>query len=178
MGSGCFKCDNKNKTTEEFIFGAKEIHGDRYDYSLTNYTRCKSKIKIICPIHGKFEQTPSDHLSGYGCKLCYESKGELRIKKYLDENKIKYVREKTFNNCKNKLPLHFDFYLPQKSLLIEYDGQQHFKPIKFFGGENNFKIGQNNDKIKNNFAKDNNIDLLRIKYDQINNIEQILKNIL
>ena len=177
-GQGCPKCENKNKTTEEFVGEAKKLHGDKYDYSLVNYIQCKFKVKIICSKHGIFEQTPSDHLSGYGCKSCNESKGELRIKKYLDENKIKYVREKTFNDCRNKLPLHFDFHLPNKNILIEYDGLQHLKPIKHFGGEIGFKLRQINDEIKNNFAKNNNIYLLRIKDCEINNVEQILKNIL
>ena len=177
-GAGCPKCDNKNKTTDEFICGANEIHENRYDYSLTDYFRCKSKVKIICPVHGIFEQTPSDHLSGYGCKFCSESKGEMKIVKYLNENEINYVREKTFSGCRNKLPLHFDFYLPEKKILIEYDGQQHFIPVKYFGGEKNFKIGQMNDEIKNNFAKNNNIILLRINYLDAKNINQILKEVI
>ena len=136
------------------------------------------KTIIICNKHGKFEQNAGAHLCGKGCKLCNESKGEIIIKKYLDNHNIEYVREKSFNECKNKFYLPFDFYLPNQNLLIEYDGLQHSKPIKFWGGENAYKKRQNNDEIKNNFAKNNNIGLLRIKYDQINNIEQILKNIL
>ncbi|MFA5733351.1 MAG: hypothetical protein WC934_15300, partial [Acidithiobacillus sp.] len=60
-------------TTEEFIKKAKLIHGDKYDYSLVNYTNCYTKVKIICKIHGEFEQIPSDHLSGKGCNKCYGS---------------------------------------------------------------------------------------------------------
>lgn len=60
-------------TTEEFINKAKLIHGDKYDYSLVNYINSCIKVKIICKIHGEFEQIPSDHLSGKGCYKCYGS---------------------------------------------------------------------------------------------------------
>lgn len=69
-GAECPKCNNKNKTTEEFIQQAKEIHGNKYDYSLTLYNHSKKKVKIICPIHGIFEQTPNEHLKGHGCPKC------------------------------------------------------------------------------------------------------------
>ena len=59
-----------NFTTDIFIKRAKEIHGDKYDYSLVDYTNAKTKIEIICPVHGKFTQIPYNHLSGKGCKEC------------------------------------------------------------------------------------------------------------
>ena len=92
----------------------------------------------------------------------------------LNDNNIDYIKEKTFINCKNKKYLPFDFYLPEQNLLIEYDGLQHFKSINYWGGDAGFNLRQNNDNIKNNFAKNNNIGLLRIKYNKINNINQIL----
>ena len=60
-------------TTEEFIQRAREVHGDKYDYSLSVYTTKKNKVKIICPKHGVFEQSPDGHLRGQGCPKC---KGE------------------------------------------------------------------------------------------------------
>ena len=60
----------KRKTTEEFIAKAEQIHGARYTYSKVNYIDAKTKVIIICPIHGDFEQTPNNHLSGKGCKNC------------------------------------------------------------------------------------------------------------
>jgi very-short-patch-repair endonuclease len=57
-------------TNEEFIEKAKKVHGDKYDYSLVDYKRTDIKVTIICPIHGKFEQTPELHLSGFNCKKC------------------------------------------------------------------------------------------------------------
>lgn len=62
------------KTLTQFIADAQKVHGNKYDYSLVVYLGNSKKIKIICDIHGKFEQTANDHLQGYGCKLCgYDS---------------------------------------------------------------------------------------------------------
>ncbi len=67
---GCPKCANRNVTIDDFIEKARKIHGDKYDYSRTNYVGSKIKTTIICPEHGEFEQTPGGHLSGYGCPKC------------------------------------------------------------------------------------------------------------
>lgn len=60
----------KKLTTEEFIEKARKVHGDTYDYSKVTYTDSKTKVCIICSIHGKFWQTPAKHLQGQGCKQC------------------------------------------------------------------------------------------------------------
>lgn len=76
-GSGCHKCalENRKMTTDDFINRCREIHGDKYDYSLTVYTDIQEKVKIICPTHGIFEQIANSHLRGQGCvKCCYESR--------------------------------------------------------------------------------------------------------
>lgn len=76
----------------------------------------------------------------------------------------------------------FDFAIidnnEKVTTLIEYDGRQHFEPISDFGGEEGFKITQNNDSIKNKYCKNNNIPLLRIPYWDFDNIELILNNFL
>lgn len=71
-GRNCPKCRNYHNrlTTDEFINRAKKKHGDRYNYSLTNYTTSNHKVKIICNIHGKFEKAPFEHLNGGGCPKC------------------------------------------------------------------------------------------------------------
>jgi len=72
---------------------------------------------------------------------------------------------------------YYDYSLVQyKNILIEYDGKQHYIPIKYFGGENALKYVQLNDKIKTNFAKNKGIKLLRIRYNEINNLSEILEN--
>lgn len=60
--------------------------------------------------------------------------------------------------------LPFDFYLYDKNIIIEYDGLHHFEPVKGWGGEEKFKITQENDEIKNTYCKNNNITLIRIPY--------------
>ena len=60
----------KKLTTEQFIEKAKQVHGDKYDYSKTEYINARTKVCIICPIHGEFCQLPSVHLSNHGCPKC------------------------------------------------------------------------------------------------------------
>lgn len=68
---------------EEFVKKAQEVHGDKYDCSQVNYVNSKTKVKIICPIHGEFEQTPEKHWLGRGCPLCGKEKWkETNMKKY------------------------------------------------------------------------------------------------
>ena len=170
---GCGKCVGLYRTTEEFINKSKNIHGDKYDYSLVEYKKSHDKVKIICKKHNKiFEQTPANHLIGQGCPKCNESKGEKIIEEFLINNNIKYIKQYKFDNCKYKYKLPFDFYLPNYNTCIEYDGKQHFEIIKYWGGEDNFNKIKIRDEIKNNYCKINNIKLIRIKYDD-NIYEQI-----
>lgn len=61
----------KKLTKDEFVLRAKEIHGDKYDYSLTNYVNSRTEVCIICPVHGEFWQRPDKHLFRHaGCKTC------------------------------------------------------------------------------------------------------------
>lgn len=71
--------------------------------------------------------------------------------------------------------LSYDFYLPNKNVLIEFQGEQHEQPIEYFGGKEKFKIQQEHDRRKREYAKNHNIDLLEIWYWDFNNIEQILR---
>lgn len=183
-GCGCHKCGYEENSKyfasskEEFIQKAKNIHGEIYNYLYVNYVNAKTNVNIVCNKHGTFKQRPDNHLHGKGCPLCKLSSGELIIKKYLDVNNIEYIKEKIFENCKNIFYLPFDFYLPNQNLLIEYDGIQHSKPIEYFGGEIAYNSLRKRDEIKNKFAKENNINLLRIKFSEINNIKNILNNII
>ena len=167
-GSGCPYCKYESKKSNklEFVKKSNMIHNFMYDYSNVEYIDNKTKVKIVCPKHGIFEQLPKNHLKGQGCTICKESKGENKIRLFLEENKINYVRQKKFSQCKNKRPLPFDFYLPQHKTCIEYDGIQHFKPIEYFGGENMYNYIKHNDNIKENYCKNNDIKLIRISYDE------------
>lgn len=177
QGRGCLKCGIEKLTGNVDNFKTKAIkkHGNKYDYSKTVYIHSKKHILIICPIHGSFFQQPSSHLRGYGCKNCHESIGEKAIRLFLEENKINFIPQKKFKNCKHINELPFDFYLPNKNLCIEYDGEQHFKPIKYWGGQKSFDLTKKRDKIKNEYCKKNNIILIRFSYkDSILQMEEKL----
>lgn len=71
QGFGCPRCSNReNYTTEEWIRKAKEVHGNKFDYSKVKYENSKKFVTIICPKHGEFTQMPAEHLAGKGCKYC------------------------------------------------------------------------------------------------------------
>jgi len=167
-GKGCMKCGGSEKlNTLEFIKLSKISHGDTYDYSKSDYINAKTKIKITCPKHGEFEQLPRKHMyEKNGCPICRESKGEVEIRKWLTENNIKFISQKKFKDCKNIKTLPFDFYLPEHNMCIEYNGEQHYKPINNWGGEEKFKLIKNRDKIKAQFCKKNKIELKIISYNQ------------
>ena len=120
-----------------------------------------------------------DHLrNGHGCSNCIKSKGEERIEQFLISNRIDYIREKRFKDCRsNKKPMPFDYYIPSMNLCIEYQGIQHYKPIELFGGEKQLRQQQINDNFKREFCKNNNIKLLEIPYWEYDNIESILDNL-
>jgi hypothetical protein len=71
-GNGCKQCSDAKRrmTTDDFIKKAKEVHGDRFDYSMTDYKRSHGKVTIICAIHGKYEQKAYRHIQGDGCRAC------------------------------------------------------------------------------------------------------------
>ena len=182
-GCGCNLCGNINignfsrDTLDGFINKAIKIHGDKYDYSLVNYNTQKDKVKIICPIHGEFEQRPSVHLNGNGCKKCSESKGEKTIREYLENNNLNYKPQHMFDGCKDKYLLKFDFYLPEQNMCIEYNGAQHYIPVKYWGGEETLKKIKRRDKIKKEYCLSNNIKLLTIRYNE-DTIEKLKKGLL
>jgi very-short-patch-repair endonuclease len=180
-GKGCEKCGYiivSNKlcsSKDEFIKKAKKIHGNNYDYSEVNYKNQVVKVKIFCKKCKQFfYQSTQNHLLGFGCSCHKSSRGEKFIEKYLIKNNIIFIKEQTFETCKNKKKLRFDFYLPKYNLCIEFDGIQHFK-------ENSIWYTKEvviNDNIKNNFCKNNNINFLRINYKQITKIDNILNTYL
>ena len=166
-GQGCVKCSHiipLNK--EKFINKANIIHNNLYDYNLIKINgNNKSKVKIICNKHGVFEKSINGHLTGQGCPSCKNIyKGEFLLKSILKEFSIEFEYNKKFQECKRKRLLSYDCYLPPFNTCIELDGIQHRSPVKRFGGDKKFEIQMEIDKIKTNFCKDNNINLIRIEY--------------
>ena len=161
-GNGCSRCSKKNKhTTCEFIELAKKIHGNKYDYSKVEYINNSTKVRIICPEHGEFWQTPNAHInSSQGCPICRESKLEKEIRMFLNEHNINYTQRKTFDWLKKEKLLHYDFFLADYNIAIECQGLQHYKPIKYFGGEKQLAKQQEYDLFKKIKSEEHNIKLL------------------
>lgn len=187
-GVGCKKCGDSRKglyqigNTEKFIEDARKVHGDKYDYSKVKYINNRSKVYIICPIHGEFKQMPHLHLHGHGCPTCNSSKLELQIKSLLESNNIEYIPQYK-NKWLGKQSL--DFYLPKYNIAIECQGVQHFKPIDYFGGKEAFKMTNKRDLVKNKKCKKNGINILyfsnkqyedNIIIDENKLLEKIIKN--
>jgi len=123
-GSACNECriNNDRVTTNQFIKKAEQIHGDKYDYSLSEYVLSRIPLKIICKKHGVFEQTPNDHLSGRGCIICgrisvadtKRTTKEEFVQKSRKAHGDKYSYSKTkYINMRTKItitcPVHGDF---------------------------------------------------------------------
>lgn len=102
---------------------------------------------------------------------CYKgSQGEDKIKDILLFLQIEFEQQKTFNNLKHQRKLKFDFFLPKYNCCIEYQGQQHYKAVEYFGGEQSFKENQLRDNIKREWCKENNIKLIEIPYTDFNKL--------
>lgn len=110
------------------------------------------------------------------CPTCNESNLERKARQILDKLKITFDPQKSFDDCKYKKALSFDFFLPSYRAAIELDGGQHFEDVRFSKDqESDFEVIQIRDKIKNDYCRKNNIDLLRISYSEIDDMEVHIK---
>jgi len=174
-GVGCTICSNKPKrvfNTEQFIKRAKEVHGDLFDYSGVNYTRSAVDVLIHCKKdgHGGFFQRPLNHLSGYGCPICSESKGEAAIRRLLLAQGVKFERQYVLPEV--NLKLRYDFYLPESRTLIEFHGEQHYRYIPFFhrNGEDDLLAQKNRDDLIVHLAREFKYNYLEFNYRQLTDL--------
>ena len=143
-GYGCAECGKEKShlskiTTEDFIVKSKEIHGNKYDYSKACYKTCDTKVCIICPEHGEFWQTPSNHINGSGCPKCANEKRKNTLLKdtklFIDaatlihgektEDEIISLFSEIEHQQHNREILNgmeIDIYIPSLKLGIEYNG--------------------------------------------------------
>lgn len=182
-GRGCPSCAKERMsnlmmmTREEFIRRSIIVHGGKYDYTSVIYTGSNNRVKIKCLKHNEyFLQLPLHHLRGVGCPICKESKGENSIREYLNNKLINYIPQYQMPECRNILPLPFDFKIEINGItgLIEYNGIQHYKSIKYFGGDAKHLQTVQCDTIKKEYARLHNIPLLIIKYTDFAKINEIL----
>ena len=132
LGCGCPKCGDELSgaarllTTSDFIERAIKVHGNRYDYSKTNYVNAKEEVCITCPEHGDFWQVAGRHLQGCGCQVCggtrksnteeFVDKARKLHKNKYDYSKVEYVRavEKVCIIC----PEHGEFWMTPNDHLM------------------------------------------------------------
>jgi len=183
---GCPKCSGRYPlNSDEFILRANEKHDFYYDYSKVVYESMTSKVIIICPFHGEFEQQSSVHLNGSGCQKCRLSKGEQKIQKALKDLNVQFEQQYSFQDCRFVKPLPFDFLIRigENQLLIEFNGEQHYSPVKFGGladntADDKFAQVKKRDEIKKDYAIKNGIPLLIIRYDETNRVLDIIDEFL
>ena len=178
--SQCSGCNNLNKVTDNEIFKktAGTKHNHRYLYS-DDYVNSYTKIRILCKCGHIFYQRPNDHLRGTGCPKCKISSGELAIEKWMLDHNEDYIWQHKFENLKNVNHLILDFYCPSKNMIIEYDGEGHTE-LNFYTKkgisepEKKLKVVQYNDKLKDHYAEENGIKMLRISFKDKKRINEIL----
>lgn len=188
----CKECSYKdisNNQTFNFDFVKDYIESFGCELLDDYYIDCAEKLNLKCICGEHFNPTFTGFKNSYQirCRKCTNqmSKGEIIIEDFLKKNELKYDKQYTFEDLKainNKHFLKFDFAILNELCdvvcLIEFDGMQHFKPVDFYGGEIAFKNLQLNDSMKNNYCENNNINLIRIPYKEINHIENVLADIL
>lgn len=178
-GTGCPKCSGRvPMSNDEFIRRVSEL--DTNIFPIDQYVNSKTRIRFKCKIDGHiWFAFPQGILHGSGCPICNESKGEKRIRYYLQNNGIGFDAQKEFDGLigTGGGNLRYDFYISDLNLLIEYQGKQHEVAVDFDGdgkGQEKFEKQQEHDRRKREYAKSHNIDLLEIWYPDYENIETIL----
>lgn len=152
----------------ENINGNKLLNPEDYKDATTH------NLNILCSCGNVFTTSFSSYMR-HGVDTCFscsckESDGEKIIHKFLESHNIDFEQEKRFDDCRDIKPLPFDFYLPKYNLVIEFDGQHHFKDV----GRGDYEKTKRHDKLKDKYCDDNNIDIIRIPYWDGHNIESIL----
>jgi Zn-finger nucleic acid-binding protein len=177
MNRGCPYCaGNKKKTSEEF-------DSDMIENGITTFKRISPYINNSTPLNFKCNIC-DEEFSGYPGNILYQgqkcpgcnpktSLGERLIENLLIENDIPYETQKKFDECIYKRELPFDFFIDDK-VLIEFDGEQHYRPSF---GEKSFENQVIRDNLKNKFSEEFDIPLVRIRYSDIEIINDILKEV-
>jgi very-short-patch-repair endonuclease len=179
----CPYCSGKRKKThEQFVEIVKQISNGEYSV-LDAYVNEKTPIRFQHNTCGEiFKLKPYTFLyNKRKCPICpnhkTKSTGEYRIENFLKRNYIPFESQKRFDDCFYKGKLSFDFYLPNNNVCIEFDGVQHYR-LCFNKKIEEFKNQQKRDEIKNQYCKQEGINLLRIPYWELEKIEDIIADFL
>lgn len=182
-GKGCYYCGLEKLSELQKISEVDFINRlhNKYPHILLKdgYDCITSDASFHCNICGSDWVDKADYVVRRGCPICDSSSMEREIGKILTKHNIAYKTQFYFTDCKDQKVLPFDFYLIDYNILIEYDGEQHYRPVNFGGIDDeeaykNFKTTQLHDKIKTEYCNSHNIPLIRIPYWDNKNIEQII----
>lgn len=187
QGQGCIYC-KKDKISSFVKLSQEDFTKKLFTVNekiriIEKYKDSHTKVLVKCEECGReWYIIPNNALTrGVKCtcnKKDNISNGELLIFDILSQHNIDFIYQHSFDGLYgvNGGLLSYDFYLPDKNVLIEFQGAQHKQPVEYFGGKEKFKIQQEHDKRKRDYAKEHNIELLEIWYWDFNNIEQILSD--
>lgn len=178
--SRCPKC-RPWKTGLKLMLGYHEIKEfiESFDEKLksTEYKGCDEPLEIECHNCTRvYKKSYQQFYQGGRCDKCndHRSKGEKELERILSKLGLTYETQKRFSNCRNINTLPFDCYLVGLNICIEIQGQQHFFPIKAFGGQERFEQQRLHDKIKKDFCEAVGIYLIEINYLEFNKMESKL----
>ncbi|MDB1562972.1 hypothetical protein PGA94_09315 [Pediococcus pentosaceus] len=180
-GTRCPRCKKVERFSKKTFCKRENVIQSKEYSMLGEYINARTKTLFKHNICGyEWEIEPRAFHDGERCPRCKQSAGESCISDLLSNLNIPFEAQKRFNTCKYNRPLPFDFYI-NDSFLVEFDGEQHFKPADFGGrgaewAIKNYELGKLRDNIKTKWAKDNGIPLVRIPYTEFDNIEQIIKD--
>ena len=179
-GQGHYKCNGGHKKTSKAYLD--ECRKKHLDLPIESYKGENTEIHHHCIICGKnYLITPKMHLRGVQHRVHFSfSTGEKLIYRWLLEHNYTFEYQKRFDNLKatHSIYLSFDFFIPSKRILIEYQGQQHFTPMAFKKGKEKFERQVKNDKRKKLYAKAEGYTLLTPDYhiDTYEKIDAYMKN--
>jgi serine protease inhibitor ecotin len=187
QGCKCRECAGRHQPLKQrysdFIRRSKKKYKNLFDYSRvpSQYVNNDTPVEIRCLQHNYwFSVTPDTHLRKYGgCPICGLSKGELTIFLWLRDHHIRFEKEPIWHHHNERCLrgyLRPDFWLPDYSLAIEYNGEQHYREVAYFKKRTGWTLAdqQERDKTLRQLCHENNIQLLEIPYTEFDNISEIL----
>lgn len=192
-GQGCPACALEEKinrvtktrlTTTQFIKRASQVHNNLFSYNNTKYVSSIKPIIVTCIHHGDFQiKRAEKHLYGQGCPSCtHASQPEILIASILEGLDVVYIKQQKFEECRSPFTsrhLAFDFFLPDLNTLIEYDGEQHFKYSPLFHRTyERFKQYQTCDRVKDRYASEKQLRLVRLNHQHLTAMKKVIRNII
>lgn len=183
LGKSCRECGREKNARKSVLSLAKfqeKVSLANSEVEVVEYSGARKNAKFKCKLCGHIWESSAESMTTHGkmCpNCCHYYKGERLIEQLLTSRKIRFESQKRFDDCKDKRPLPFDFYLPELNACVEYDGQQHFYPV---WGDESYAKTVEHDGIKNRYCERRQIPLLRIPYTEQeieNKLDQFIESI-